>query len=161
MKIAVIYYSLDGNSACIAEFIKKEHGADLFKIEVKNNKERKGLGKIIWCFSLMIKKTNPQILPINIDFELYDHIILGCPVWGGEPARPMLSFISSTKIDGKKIALYASHAGSAGKVIERLMSLLPGNIITGDIDIKSPLKTDKEELKQQLDTWISELDLIQ
>jgi len=155
MKTAVIYYSLDGNSALVAETIKATIGigADTFEIKTKDNKKRKGFVKILWGGAQVMFGKKPPIVPLSVDVNAYDLIILGTPVWAGSPAPAMVSFLDKTAINGKKIALFCCHGGGQGKVFEKLKALLKGNTIAGEIDFRNASKEDRTALKQKIDQW--------
>jgi len=154
MKTAVIFYSLDGNCALVAEEIKSQLNADLIRLNVKNEKNRGRLSKLIWSFGLMFSQKNPQLLPYTFDPSVYDLIVIGAPVWGGSPASPVRTFICDTAINGKKIALFVCHAGGMEKSLDKFKALLAGNEITGEKDFKNPLKRGSEEIKSQVADWV-------
>ena len=45
----------------------------------------------------MLFNRRPKINPLNIDFELYDHVLLLAPIWNMSIAHPMKSFIRKYK----------------------------------------------------------------
>jgi flavodoxin len=156
MKTAVIYYSLDGNCALVAEEIKTKLNAELIRLHTKNEKECKGIAKFFYSFGLMFKKY-PQLKPYAFDPSAYDLIIIGAPVWAGSPASPVKTFIRDAGISNRKIALFVCHAGGIGKALEKFKSSLPGNSFTGEIDFESLLKKDSEEVKQKIAEWAVKL----
>ena len=152
MKTAVIYYSFEGNCALIAEHIKAIINADLYEVKIANLKKRAGLAKFFQGLSLMFKK--PEPLPLSVDINAYELIILGAPVWGGSPASPLVSFLNKTKISGKKIAFFCCHGGSIGKTFDKLKLKLDGNTISGEIDFKSPAREKNPNLKEEIAEWL-------
>lgn len=154
MKTAVIFYSLDGNCALVAEEIKSQLNADLVRLNVKGEKNKGRLSKLIWSFGLMFSRKNPPLLPYTFDPSAYDLIVIGAPVWGGSPASPVKTFISDAAITGKKIALFVCHAGGMEDALNKLKALLAGNEIRGERDFKSPLKSGSEEIKNQVADWV-------
>jgi len=156
MKTAIIYYSLNGNCALIAEEIKAKLGAEIIRLHTKNEKERKGIAKFFYSFGLMFKKY-PPLLPYSFDSSAYDLLIIGAPVWAGSPASPVKTFIRDAAITGKKIALFVCHAGGMGKAIEKFKASLPGNDFTGEIDFQTPAKKDTGEAKQKAAEWAGKL----
>ena len=155
MKTAVIYYSYDGNCALVAEYIKNILNADLFEIKISSGKKRKGFANFFQGLLLMIKK--PEILPLSVDINAYEQLILGAPVWGGSPASPLVSFLNKTNISGKKIALFCCHGGSTGKTFDKLKALLSGNTIIGEIGFKSPARERNLNLKEEITAWLNGL----
>ena len=166
MKIAIIYYSLDGNTALIAQTIKEilssapfNKATDLFEIKLLDTKKRSGFIKFCWALGQMIWNKKPAIQPLSVDTAAYDLFILGTPVWGSSPAPALASFLNAVPISGKKVALFCCHAGGKGNIMEKFKALLPDNNFTGEIDFHAPAKAksagnEAEQLKEQLAGWV-------
>ena len=152
MKTAVIFYTFDGNCALLAQHIKSALGADLYRVKLEETKKRTGFFKFLYGMSIMFKK--PEPLPLSVDINAYELIILGAPVWGGSPASPIVSFLNKTKISGKKVAFFCSHGGSMGKFYDKFRGLLSGNTIVGEIDFKNPANQDSAVLEEQIAEWV-------
>ena len=154
MKTAIIYYSFEGNSAYIADIMKSVLEADVFEIKTTDTKKRTGFAKFFWGGSQVFFHKKPALLPLEVDINAYDLFILGTPVWAGSPAPAMVSFLSETKISGKKLALFCCHAGGKGKVFDKFRALLPGNTFAGEIDFLNPAKRRNDALKQEIGEWL-------
>jgi flavodoxin len=156
MKTAVVYYSLNGNCAYIAEKIKSGLDADLLRLHTENEKPRPGFIKFLWGIGVMLGINKAPLKPYVFDPAAYDLIIIGAPVWGGSPARPIRAFLAETGITGKKIALFICHAGGDGKALEQFKALLPGNDIAAGTSFNNPVKN-IENAKQQAADWVKSL----
>jgi flavodoxin len=154
MKTAVVFYSLDGNCAFVAEQLKAKLNADLIRIQTKDDKKRGKVGKMLWGVDMVFGRKKPPLKPYTFDPAAYDLIIIGAPVWAGSPAPPLKTFLSQTKINGKKVALFVCHAGGKGDALEKFKALLPGNDIVAGADFTNPAKGDKEKVKQQIADWV-------
>ena len=157
MKTAIIYYSFEGNTALVAKTAASVVSADIFEIKTANTKKRTGFFKFLWGGGQVIMGIKPALLPLSVDVMAYDLIILGTPVWAGSPAPAMVSFLSKSKIAGRKLALFCCHGGGKGKVFDKLKVLLSGNTIAGEIDFINPAKTESTDLKKKLGEWIKSL----
>jgi flavodoxin len=160
MKTAVIYYSLDGNCALVANAIKDALNADIFEIKTVDKKKRKGLAKLAWGGFQVIMKKKPELEPLSLDINAYDLIILGTPVWAASPTPAMFSFLCGTRITGKKVALFCCHGGGKGKTFDKFKALLPGNTFAAEIDFCNPANTAKAEsipVKPRIDEWVKTL----
>jgi flavodoxin len=153
MKVAVIYYSFEGNSAFVAEQIGAALKAGVFKLETLDDKKRKGFAKYVWGGRQVFMHKKPPLKPFSIDVASYDLIVLGAPVWAASPAPPILTFIEAAKISGKKIALFCCHAGGKGKAFEKFKAALPGNTFVGDIDFVNPAAQDRQKITEQINIW--------
>jgi len=167
MKTAIIYYSLDGNTAFVAQTLKEiltaapfNKATDLFEIKLLDTKKRSGIIKFCWALGQMIWNKKPGIQPLSVDTAAYDLFILGTPVWGSLPAPALASFLGSIPITGKKVALFCCHGGGKGDIMEKFKALLPDNTFAGEIDFHTPAKTKGQEaaqLKEQLAGWAKEI----
>jgi flavodoxin len=157
MKTAVIYYSHDGNCALIAENLKTELNADVFRVETLDDKKRRGLSLMFWGGGQVFRGIKPPLKPLSVDINAYDLIILGTPVWAGSPTPAIASFLDKNNVTGKKIALFCCHGGGMGKALEKLKALLTGNTFIGEIDFVYPSRADKAVVKQKLSEWAKTL----
>jgi len=157
MKTAVIYYSFEGNSALIAETIKVALKADVFEIKTTDTKKRTGFSKYAWGGAQVVMKKKPEIVPLSADVNSYDLIILGTPVWAGSPAPAMVSFLSGTKIAGKKIALFCCHGGGKRQAFDKFKALLPDNTIVGEIEFLNAARQERGALKEKVEAWVKSL----
>jgi len=157
MKTAVVFYSLDGNCALVAQELKSQLNADLIRLQTKDEKKRGKVGKFFWGGSMVFLKKKPPLKPYTFDPAAYDLIILGAPVWAASPAPPVKTFLSKTKITGKKIALFVCHLGGKEDSLEKLKALLEGNEIVSTNDFLQPDKSSGEELKSKVADWVKSL----
>lgn len=124
MKRAVIYFSYEGNTKKAAEFIAKEVGADLFRIETvevlpedRNVMLKKG------AFQAM-SGVKPAIKDLPT-LDSYDEIILGSPVWAGVVASPVNTFLKSCDCLDKITAVFTlSGSGRNERCIKKLTKIL-------------------------------------
>jgi flavodoxin len=157
MKTLVIYYSYDGNSALVAEELKRAAGADILEIKLEDEKVRTGFAKYAWGGKQVFTHAHPKLKPYTVTIEDYDRIILGGPVWAGSPAPALRSFIAATKISGKKLGLFLCHGGGKGKAMDKLKALLPGNTIAAEIDFVNPAKLEKAAMAKRIEEWVGTL----
>ena len=111
MKILVAYYSRTEKTKKVAEYIKKELGADIEEIvPVKGYSGKVGYAR--GCVDAPRGKT-PEIKPIKSNPSDYDLVIIGTPVWCFTMASPVLTYIRENKDKFKDVAFFAT-AGSTG-----------------------------------------------
>jgi flavodoxin len=152
MKTAVVFYSLNGNCALIAQEIKARLDADLLRLHTEDEKPRGGFAKFFWAIGVMKGMKKAPLKPYTFNSSTYDLIIIGAPVWAGSPARPIQAFLAETGITGKKVALFVCHGGGAGKALKKFKALLPGNDIIAETDFIVPIKN-SEKATQQAAEW--------
>jgi flavodoxin len=162
MKTAIVYYSFEGNCALVARTLKKcieaapvDGKADLYEIKTADAKKRSGFSKYVWGGSQVLMHKKPALLPLAFDPAPYDLVVLGSPVWAGSPAPAMVSFLDTTALGGKKLALFCCHAGGKGRALEKFRALVPGADIAGELDLRMP--GDPEGLAGKLSDWLQSL----
>lgn len=106
MKACIIAYSMSGNNSKLASYVATKGGIDL--IELKELSERK-IPTIIMDF---IFKRTPQVNQATTILENYDFVLLMGPVWMGQPATPLRSFIKELKKNEMSYG-FASISGGA------------------------------------------------
>jgi len=153
MKTAVVYYSLDGNCAFVADQIKDGLNAELVRLYMQDEKKRRGLIKILWGGGMVFRRQKPPLKPYTFDPAAYELIVIGVPVWAGSPAPPIQTFLSETGISGKKIALFVCHGGGKGNALNTLKTLLSGNEIIAEADFVNARKN-SGEVKRQIADWV-------
>ncbi|MDR1249808.1 MAG: flavodoxin [Treponema sp.] len=159
MKTLVVFYSYDGNSAMVAEELKKAfgEGCDTLEIKPQDDAKRSGFAKYLWGGRMVLTHKKPRLMPWNAELDGYDLVILGGPVWAGTPAPALQAFIAEAKMQGKRLGLFVCHAGGPGKALDKLKALLPGNVIAGSIDFQNPGKQDRAAATERIDGWVKVL----
>jgi flavodoxin len=158
MKTLIVYFSYEGNSALIAKLIKAAvPDADTLELELEDEKRRTGLTKFAWGGMQVMTRAKPKLKPYTVAVDQYDLIILGTPVWAGSFSPPIASFLSRTKINGKRLGLFCCHAGGKGKALDKLKAELAGNTFAGTIDFINPRRLDREETAGRIRDWVHSL----
>jgi flavodoxin len=158
MKILTIHYSYSGNSALIAELLKESANADAIRLEVENEKRREGFLKYLFGGWQVVRRKKPALKPFTVNFDEYDLVVIGGPVWAGSPAPALLSFLAKYPLKGKKVALFCCCAsGDAGKAMGRMKALLKDDMIKGETVFQNPLNDDKNEIAKKVGAWAKEL----
>ncbi len=135
MKTVIIYYSLSGFTASIAETMAKVLKADLIEIKpVEDLKNGSSLIALLKGGSQVIHKKKPALQEYQFKPENYDLIMIGTPVWAWSFAPPLRTFFAENDLKDKKVALFASHQGGPGKTLKNMLAELPEAILVGERD---------------------------
>lgn len=157
MKKLVVFYSFEGNTKYIGKNIAEAVEADVLELkpvkEIKNN----GFMKYLWGGKQVVTGAKPELQKISVDFEDYDIIYLGTPVWAFSFAPAFNTFFSNYKIKGKKIALFCCNGGSKGKTFINMREYLKGNTIIGEIEFVEPIKNQQEKATLAI-TWAKDME---
>jgi flavodoxin len=157
MKILIVYFSLDGNSALVASELGKRLGADLLELKPADEKKRRGLAKYVWGGGQALFGKKPALKPYSVNPDNYDLIILGGPVWAGSHSPAVLAFLAETKPGGKKIGIFCCHGGGRGRAQKKLRALLEGNTIVGEADFRNPLRSERKSLESKIADWAARI----
>lgn len=126
-KSLVVYYSSTGNTKTVAKYIADETGADLFELVPKelytsddldwNNKDSR-----VCVEHDNSDKRNVELSSTTVDnWDSYDTVYIGYPIWWGIAAWPVNTFISSNDFAGKTVIPFCTSAsselGESGKLL--------------------------------------------
>lgn len=118
-KTLVIYYSASGNTARVAKDIAEAAGADLFEIvptEVYTSED------LNWTNpdSRVSREHDDESLrdvPLTTtevpDWDSYDTVFIGYPIWWGIAAWPVDTFVKNNDFTGKTVIPFATSSSSA------------------------------------------------
>ena len=126
MKTAVVYYSMLGNTAFVADKLRTELGAELVELTPVKAYPDKGFRKFLWGGKSAVMAEKPKLQPYRFDAEKYDRVIIGFPVWAGRIAPPLRTFVEENRaaLKGKRISAFACQSGSgAEKALNGLREL--------------------------------------
>ncbi|MHC1719982.1 MAG: flavodoxin family protein [Clostridiaceae bacterium] len=143
MKKLVVYYSFEGNTKYIAESIAEAVGADILQLKPVSDIKNTKFTKYLWGGKQVVTGKMPELKEITVDFEEYDFIFIGTPVWAFSFAPAINTFLSKYSIKDKKIGLFCCDGGTKGKTFENMRERLKENDIIGEIEFAEPVKNIK------------------
>lgn len=156
MKGLVIYYSLEGHTKLIAETISKELKCDLLELKPEKEIPKKGFSKFLWGGKSVIFNEKPKLINEMPDLNQYDTLIIGTPIWAGSYVPAINTFLSENKLNQKKLAFFACHAGGgAKKCFDKFQAVLKDNTILGTIDFQD--SSSESEKIEELKEWIGKI----
>jgi len=135
MKTLIAFYSLTGNTKKIAQAIAAAAGGEALEIKIRKKIPDKGFWRYFWIGAQALKRSG--LRPLDKNPNDYDLIFLGGPVWAGNFAPAVRSFLALAKLKNKKVAIFCVHGGDTpGKSFIGIEKELAGNEIIGKIDFK-------------------------
>lgn len=122
MKTLVVYYSRTGVTREVAHMIADQLKSDLEQVQEQRN--RMGMvGFLRCCFEALCKKT-PPIKAAEQDPVAYDLVIIGTPVWAGNLASPVRSYLDQKEGYLPAVAFFITSGGShSPKIISEMQEL--------------------------------------
>lgn len=131
MKTLVVFFSAEsGRTAGVAKNLASAIGAELFEIKPVNPYSAADLNymnPLSRCNREKIGKKDVQVEGKVQNFEDYDTVLIGFPIWYGSAPNVVNTFCKGYDWSGKKVAAFATSGGSGiGKTAEKLKPYLKG-----------------------------------
>ena len=115
--VLVAYFSATGNTEGVATAIAERLGADVFAIEAAQPYTEADLNYSNDASRTSVERadgTNPELSQVTPDgWADYDTVLLGYPIWWGEAAWPLRTFVAGNDFDGKTVVPFCT-SGSSG-----------------------------------------------
>ena len=131
----MVYYSATGNTEAVAQTIADTAGADLFELEPSDPYTDEDLD---WTddnsrVTQEYEDTSLRDVELTVDtvenWEEYDTVFIGYPIWWGIAAWPVNDFIQANDFTGKTVIPFATSSSSGMGDSGELLAELAG---TGD-----------------------------
>ena len=126
--VLVAYFSATGNTEGVATVIAERLGADVFAIEADEPYTEADLNYNDDASRVSVERadgTNPELAQVTLDgWADYDTVLLGHPIWWGEAAWPLRTFVEGNDFGEKIVVPFCTSASSGiGRSGERLAEL--------------------------------------
>ena len=145
-----------GNTEIIAEMIAAKTGGNLFRIESVNAYP----SAYDDCTKVAREEKNanarPELTATVTDFEDYDVIYLGYPIWWSDMPMPVYTFLESYDFSGKTIIPFCTHAGSGLSGTARsIQTACPGATVRDGFAISgATAQNDRTSAERQVSGWL-------
>lgn len=160
-KVLVVYFSATGNTRRAAEYVAAASGADLvMALEPVRPYTSQDLNWRDPNSRVFQERDNPALRHITLiddtvaDWELYDTVFVGYPIWFGIPAWPVDGFVEANDFTGKTVIPFCTSSSSGiGDSAQQLAqeagtgSWLSGRRFSSDVS------------QAEVASWIDTLDL--
>ncbi len=134
-KTLVVYYSASGSTAKVAEYIKNAANADIFELEPVDKYSDADLD---WTDETSrvndehddeSKRDIELVSTIVPNWDEYDTVFIGYPIWWGIAAWPVNNFVKENDFTGKTVIPFCTSASSGLGESGELLAEMAG---TGD-----------------------------
>ena len=125
-----------GNTECVAEFIQKAVGGELFELETVREYSKDYTTCTEEAKAELREKARPQLKRLPDSIDGYDTIFLGYPNWWGTMPMCVYTFLERFDWTGKRIAPFCTNEGSGLGGSEReIKKLCPGAEVVSGLSI--------------------------
>lgn len=128
-KTLVVYYSATGNTEEVANYIAAATGADVFELEPVEPYSDADLNWTDENSRVVYEHDNPGERVVELqastvpDWDSYDTVFIGYPIWWGIAAWPVDGFIAANDFMGKTVIPFctssSSGLGESGELLEK------------------------------------------
>lgn len=124
--ILVAYFSWSGNTRHVAEYIARQTGGTLFRIEP----EKPYPSEYVPCTEVAKaekeQNARPAIRDRVEDWDSYDTVFIGCPVWWHTAPMIISTFAESYDFTGKTVVPFCTYASTyRDETLARIVELTP------------------------------------
>ena len=171
-KMLVVYFSRagenysvgtvdKGNTSYIADYIAEKTGADVFEIIPKNPYPEGYEDTKTRATNERDSNARPEYVGEVENFEQYDVVFIGHPIWWGDMPMIMYTFLENHDFNGKTVCQFNTHEGSGNSgTSATIKQLLPNAAVTDYLAVRgSTAQKNGTELKTAVDNWLEALGL--
>lgn len=159
-KTLVVYYSATGNTGTAAKLIAAAANADVFALEPEEPYTEADLNWTDENSRVVYEHNNPDARDVELaaatvpDWDSYDTVFLGYPIWWGIAAWPVEGFVKANDFTGKTVVPFctssSSGLGESGALLAELAgtgSWLEGGRFSSNVS------------EEAVQTWLESLGL--
>lgn len=133
MSTLVTFFSAEGTTAKLAKNFAKIIEADIFEIVPQKPytaADIRWVNPIARCNREQIGNKDVPVIGKIENFELYDIVYIGFPIWYGAQPKVVSTFCKDYDWSGKKVYVFATSGGSGiGKTAEKMTPFVKGATI--------------------------------
>ena len=130
MATLIAYFSAEGTTAKVAKELSESTGADIFEIVPRKPYTKADISYMNPLARCNREQMGGKDVPVAgriEDFERYDTVYIGFPIWYGQAPRVVHTFGQGYDWTGKTVHIFATSGGSGiGKTAEKLSPSLKG-----------------------------------
>lgn len=156
-RVLIVYYSLSGTTAGIAQKLREKTGADLHVVETMKTYPTTQPRLYQEPREELEQGVLPALRQPPPDISSYDTVLVGGPVWRFTVNTPLRTFLSQADFKGKRVAGFCTHEGDLGNYLGDFARLVNNGMVREGTDFLKPGSMKRGELDQRLDAWLKSL----
>ena len=152
-------YVEKGNTEIVAETIAELTGGDLYHITTVEPYPDDYASMLTRAQEELDNNARPELAGELPNLGDYDIIMIGYPIWHGATPRPVLTFLESYDLSGKKLVPFNTHEGSGqGRTVSEIEASAPNAEMLEGIAIQgSVAQEDDSRTRELLTEWLKKL----
>ncbi len=112
-KTLVAYFSKSGNTRKAAEAVARESGGNLYEIQIERDYPKSYFMTVILGMKEFFRKERSRIKSESVaEFDSYENILLGFPIWYGTCPMAVISFLEKYNFTGKNVYIFFTSGGA-------------------------------------------------
>ncbi len=149
-----------GNTQYVANLIGEHTGADIFRIEsVKQYNLDDHQALIDDAQEEQRQNARPEIKNKINNFDEYDTIFIGYPIWWSDLPQILYTFLESYDFTGKNVYLFSTNGGSGlSGTVSTITNKLSGAKVNSNAFKLH--RNSMEDAPVEVETWLKQIDII-
>lgn len=145
-----------GNVQYVASLIADETGADIFRLEAKVAYPTDHTVLLNRAAREQRSNARPEIRGKISDFESYDTVFVGYPIWNADLPPVLYSFFDGYDLGGKKIVPFTVHGGSGLAGTPRTIARLEPKAVV-EQNAFSESRNTVDSCKERVSSWLKKI----
>ena len=145
-----------GNTQYMAQVIQRTTNADIYRIEPQNPYPTDHTTLVAQAREEQDQDTRPAIKDAIPDFDSYDTVFIGYPIWWSDLPQILYTFFDTYDFSGKTVIPFSTHGGSSfAGTPATIQSLEPGAKMLDGLTIS---RNNIQDAEQEIVSWVNGLD---
>ena len=148
-----------GNTQIVAEMIAEETDADLFHIERKEAYPSTYNDLLSAAQDEQKNNVRPELSAAVDNWDDYDTIFLGYPIWWGDMPMPVYTFLESYDFSGKTVIPFDTNGGSGlADTVSAITKACPGATVRDGLAVTgTDAQKKQDKVKGEVQDWLQSL----
>ena len=155
-------YIEKGNTEIVAETIAELTGGDLYCITTVEPYPDDYASMLTRAQEELDNNARPELAGELPNLDDYDMIMIGYPIWHAATPRPVLTFLESYDLSGKKLVPFNTHEGSGqSRTVQEIEAAAPNaNLLKGIAIQGKTAQEDEDRTRELLTEWLVSIDCL-
>lgn len=145
-----------GNVQYVAFLIAEETGADVFRLEPKDAYPTDHTELLNRAAREQRQNARPEIRGKIADFESYDTVFVGYPIWNADLPPVLYSFFDDYDLSGKTVVPFTVHGGSGLAGTPRTIARLEIKAVV-EQNAFSESRNTVDSCKERVSAWLKKI----